>query len=214
MPILTGTLPSVNQRLTAPMPRSMKLGSAGSEGNGGCNGACGTGGGATGRGTSVAAGTTSRTGGGVGWDGGGAAAATGRRNGGSAPAAGMGAARSGAGSAATGRTAGAAAKAPSSAATRRRRPAIITSATTSSSGMASRTSTTRAINASIACFHCNPAPQRQRSTGPCYDRAGPINDEPRPGRGPRAIFAGLTWRRRPWPFPGTCSSSPTRCRTR
>ena len=63
MPILTGTLPSVNQRLTAPMPRSMKFGSAGSEGNGGCIGAGGTGGGAIGRGASAAAGTASRTGG-------------------------------------------------------------------------------------------------------------------------------------------------------
>ncbi len=62
MPIFTGTLPSVNQRLTAPMPRSMKFGSAGPEGNGGCIGAGGTGGGAIGRGASVAAGTASRTG--------------------------------------------------------------------------------------------------------------------------------------------------------
>lgn len=193
MPILTGTLPSVNQRLTAPMPRSMKLGSAGSEGSGGCTGIGGTGGGAAGRGTGASTGAASRSGG---CGGRGAAAATGRRNGGSALAAGVAAARSGVGVLAAGQAvAGAAAIALSSAATRRRRPEIITSATTSSSGMANRTSTTRAISASIACFHCVPAPQRQRSTAPCYDRVGPINDEPRPGRGPSAIYAGLTWRR-------------------
>src|SRR6185437_1057358 len=34
-------------------------------------------------------------------------------------------------------------------------------------------------------FQCDPAPRWRRSTGPCYVRPGPLNDEPRPGRGSR-----------------------------
>ncbi len=172
-------------------------------GNGGCTGAGGTGGGATGRGVSTAADTALRTG--VGWGGGGAAAAG--RNGGSAPA--------------TAETVPAQARLQPAGRRRGSHGGLQRGHTAAQAGnhhqrhhQQQRDGQQNQYHQGYECFHCM-LPLQSRAPAAAVDRPMLRQGWPHKRRTPARPGSARDLRR---PYlaatAGTCSSSPTRCRTR